>query len=65
MTSLILEGHGGSFSLVDAADGEASSPQHAPPPADKLALAVAESDSAWTALLGADAVSSSSASTSL
>ena len=63
MTSLILEGHGGSISLVDA-DGEASSPQHAPPPADKLALAVAESDSAWAALLGADAVSSS-ASTSL
>ena len=63
MTSLILEGHGGSISLVDD-DGEASSPQHAPPPADKLALAVAESDSAWAALLGADAVSSS-ASTSL
>ena len=62
MNTLILEGHGGSISLVD---GEASSPQHAPPPADKLALAVAESDSAWTALLGADAVSSSSASTSL
>ena len=64
MNTLILEGHGGSISLVDAADSEASSPQHAPPPADKLALAVAESDSAWAALLGADAVSSS-ASTSL